>query len=72
MAGGVRIARFEEADLLVNRLGELPEHYRVGVDLCYELVGVVRMHWRGLSGGTAVWAEIGKFFARLKERGRYA
>jgi hypothetical protein len=55
--------------LLVNRLAESPEFYRVGVDLCYDLVGVVRMHWRGLSGGTVVWKEISRFFANLKERG---
>jgi len=58
--------------LLVSRLGAEPEHYRVGVDVCYELVGLVRTRWRGLSGGTAVWAEIAGFFARLKERSRAA
>lgn len=55
--------------LLVNRLGETPEYFRVGVDLGYELVGLVRTHWRGLSGGTAVWTEINRFFTNLKERG---
>jgi hypothetical protein len=54
--------------LLVNRLGPAPEHYRVGIDECYKLVGLVRTHWRGLSGGTAVWREIGRFFTELKER----
>jgi hypothetical protein len=54
--------------LLVNRLGTDRQHYRAGVDVCFELVGLVRSHWRGLSGGTAVWAEIGRFFARLRER----
>ena len=54
--------------LLVNRLAAEPEHYRVGVDVCYELVGLVRMHWRGMSGGTAVWREIAGFFAKLSER----
>ena len=64
--------------LLVNRLGASPEHYRVGVDKCYELVGLVRTHWRGLSGGTGVWQEIARFFEGLKGRsgpaggGRYA
>ena len=54
--------------LLVNRLGETREVYRVGIDLCYHLAGLVRMHWRGLSGGPAVWEEIGRFFTGLKER----
>jgi hypothetical protein len=56
--------------LLVNRLGAVPEYYRVGVDTCYALVGLVRTHWRGLSGGTVVWAEIARFFAQLTERSR--
>ena len=43
-------------------------YYRVGIDLCYHLAGLIRTHWRGLSGGTAVWDEIGRFFAGLKER----
>src|SRR5579884_1800509 len=54
--------------LLVNRLGAEPAYYRVGIDECYKLVGLVRTHWRGLSGGTAVWEEINRFFAALKER----
>ncbi len=54
--------------LLVNRLGPESEHYRVGVDVCYALVGLVRTHWRGLSGGSVVWSEIGRFFENLKKR----
>lgn len=54
--------------LLVNRLGEFNECYCVSIDECYKLVGLIRTHWRGLSGGTEVWAELGKFFSRLKER----
>jgi hypothetical protein len=56
--------------LLVNRLGPEPECYRVGVDRCYELVGLIRTHWRGLSGGPAVWDEMKQFFAALRERSR--
>ena len=54
--------------LLVNRLGAAPECYRVGIDQCYKLIGLIRTHWRGLSGGPAVWEEISRFFAALKER----
>lgn len=54
--------------LLVNCIRETRDCYRVGVDECYKLVGLIRTHWRGLSGGTAVWEEIGRFFAGLKER----
>jgi Family of unknown function (DUF5947) len=56
--------------LLVNRVGAgrgvKPEYYVVPIDECYKLVGLIRMHWRGLSGGTEVWREVGTFFAGLK------
>src|SRR5262249_50410684 len=54
--------------LLVNRPGPEGAWYRAGVDRCYELVGLVRTHWRGLSGGAAVWEEVRRFFAALKGR----
>ena len=38
--------------LLVNRVGATRECYRVGVDVCYKLVGLIRMHWKGLSALT--------------------
>jgi hypothetical protein len=59
--------------LLVNRIGHArgvspAEYYLVPIDECYKLVGLIRMHWRGLSGGSEVWREIGAFFAALKKR----
>jgi hypothetical protein len=56
--------------LLVNRVGTKAEHYIVPIDVCYELVGLIRVHWRGLSGGEAVWQQIEKFFARLSADAR--
>lgn len=55
--------------LLVNRVGRAREHYLAPIDRCYELAGLIRMHWRGLSGGDEVWREIDGFFARLQEDG---
>ena len=59
--------------LLVNRVGHArgfaaPEYYVLPIDECYKLVGLIRAHWKGLSGGTEVWQEIGKFFDSLKQR----
>ena len=51
---------------LVNRVSMPAEYYIVPIDECYRLVGLIRMHWRGLSGGTEVWKEIQQFFAELK------
>ena len=56
--------------LLVNRIGEARRHYLVPIDRCYQLTGLIRMHWRGLSGGEEVWREIARFFASLEETGR--
>ena len=63
--------------LLVNRVGQArgaapAEYYLVPIDACYRLVGLIRMHWRGLSGGTEVWQEIGKFFFELRARAEAA
>jgi uncharacterized protein DUF5947 len=58
--------------LLVNRVGAARDCYRVGIDECYRLVGLVRKHWRGFSGGPAVWGEVAQFFAGLKERSAHA
>lgn len=54
--------------LLVNRVGEKREYFIAPIDKCYELVGLIRANWRGLSGGVEVWKEIEQFFAKLKER----
>jgi hypothetical protein len=53
---------------LVNRVRMPAEYYIVPIDECYRLVGLIRMHWRGLSGGTEVWKEIHQFFGDLKSR----
>lgn len=58
--------------LLINRVGESRECYRAGIDACYRLVGLIRTHWRGLSGGTEVWREIGHFFDALRGHSSHA
>jgi hypothetical protein len=71
LAEGDPVLRDLEPDvegLLVNRIGESRAYYRVGIDQCYRLVGLIRSHWRGLSGGAMVWGEIAGFFADLERR----
>jgi hypothetical protein len=54
--------------LLVNRLGAQAAYCLTGIDECYKLVGTIRQHWRGMSGGPAVWGQVASFFAGLRER----
>jgi hypothetical protein len=57
--------------LLVNRVasaGEARGHWLVPIDECYALVGVIRSHWRGLTGGRDVWQEIARFWEALDRR----
>lgn len=64
-----------EADveaLLVNRVGEAREYYRAPIDRCYELVGLIRARWRGISGGSQVWSDLGDFFASLRATSTHA
>ena len=54
--------------LLINRTGGASECYLAPISDCYELVGLVRLHWRGFAGGDVVWREIEAFFTGLRER----
>jgi len=54
--------------LLANRLGTAREYCIAPIDVWYELVGTIRVHWRGLSGGEKVWKEIGRFFENMRAR----
>lgn len=58
--------------LIANRVGATrgveAQYYIVPIDECYKLVGLIRLHWHGLSGGTEVWREVTKFFASLRDR----
>jgi hypothetical protein len=56
--------------LLVNRVSQShgradATYYVAPIDACYRLVGIIRANWRGFSGGTETWDEIGRFFAGL-------
>ena len=42
--------------------------YLVPIDVCYELVGVIRKSWKGFAGGEEAWTEIGRFFDELHMR----
>jgi hypothetical protein len=60
-----------EADtegLIVNRLSEPPVYLVAPIDRCYELTGLVKTQWEGISGGTGLEQAIGGFFASLRDQ----
>ena len=60
-----------EADaeaLVVNRMADPPQHAIVPIDLAYQLVGVVKASWEGISGGAAAEEAVAGYFAALRER----
>jgi hypothetical protein len=54
--------------LLVYRVGNSREHFILPIDECFKLIAIIRLKWRGLSGGTEVWAEIRRVLDELKRR----
>jgi hypothetical protein len=58
--------------LLVDRAQGARHHFIVPIEDCFTLVGLIRMHWKGLTGGREVWEEIAGFFDRLDRRARPA
>ena len=54
--------------LLINRVRDASDYYIVPIDACYRLVGLIRISWRGLSGGEEAWKAIADFFTDVQMR----
>jgi hypothetical protein len=54
--------------VLVRLRGSNREAFLVPLDLCHELSGLIRLRWKGLSGGPDVRTAIDAFFDRLRAR----
>lgn len=65
----LRSLRPDVEALLCNRIGTARDHFIVPIDVCFELVGLVRLNWKGLGGGPQVWAAVAAFFAELAAGG---
>lgn len=52
--------------LLVDRR-DRRRYFRVSIDRCYALTGLMRARWEGLSGGPALWDEVERFIVSLSE-----
>ena len=52
--------------LVANRLSEPPQYMILPIDRCYELVGLIRTRWEGISGGDALAEAVPAFFERVR------
>lgn len=59
-----------EALLLHHERGTPVTCTLVPVDVCYELVGRMRLHWKGFDGGAEARADIAEFFERITAAAR--
>jgi hypothetical protein len=73
--GGSPLADLLEPDveaLLLRRREGRVELYLVPVDICYELVGRMRLRWQGFDGGAEARADLDAFFTHVRARARDA
>lgn len=56
--------------LLVRREHDVTEAYIAPIDVCYELVGRLRLQWKGFDGGAEVRDSIDRFFAEVAANSR--
>ncbi|MGK4585710.1 DUF5947 family protein [Kitasatospora sp. HPMI-4] len=71
--GRGRLAALLEPDveaLLLRRTADGLRCFLVPIDICYELVGRMRLHWKGFDGGAPARAELDALFARVERRSR--
>ncbi|MFD5417109.1 DUF5947 family protein [Streptomyces sp. NPDC127069] len=71
--GAGRLAGLLEPDVEALLLHHTPGRttcHLVPIDLCYELVGRMRLSWRGFDGGAEARAALDALFARVEARAR--
>jgi hypothetical protein len=71
--GGSPLAALLEPDveaLLLRRTDGRCETHLVPIDICYELVGRMRLLWQGFDGGAEARAALDAFFADVARRAR--
>jgi hypothetical protein len=54
--------------IFASRTDDGFEYFRVPIDLCYALVGQVRLRWRGLDGGDEIRTTLAAFLDDLRRR----
>ena len=59
-----------EALLVYGRREGTFDCFLVPINACYELVGRVKLRWKGFDGGEEAWRDIELFFSGLREKSR--
>jgi hypothetical protein len=54
--------------VLIAKHDDTVEHFLVPIDACYELVGRMRVQWRGFDGGSEARASIAAFLDTVRSR----
>jgi len=57
--------RVEALLVRTNSRAAADEVWLVPIDDCFRLVAAIRQHWTGMSGGSAVWLAVARFFDDL-------
>lgn len=71
-APGLATLRTDVEALLVHSTDQKIEAFLVPIDVCYELVGHLRMLWRGFDGGQDVRRRLSEFFDSVRAKSRPA
>jgi len=58
--------------LVINRLSDPPQYAILPIDRCYELVGLIKSRWEGISGGSAIERAVPEFFEQVRARAAVA
>ncbi len=69
-APGLGLLKADVEALLVHSTDQHIEAFLVPIDACYELVGHLRLLWRGFDGGQDVRRRLDEFFTRVRGRSR--
>lgn len=64
---GLELLEDDVEALLVNRMDGARDCYRVPIDRCYQLVGLIRSRWHGPGGRDGAHEAIARFFSGLDE-----
>jgi hypothetical protein len=62
------VAERDVEAILFRRTENGADCYLVPVDVCYRLVGTVRLHWTGLDGGSRLHGHIDDLFAEIRDK----